>query len=430
MKLSRYNSQSGFSIVMAIISLAIIAGGTTYIININKQNKVQEAHARSTTFTELEKRRISAVLSNATTCRRTLNFGQQVPNVTKTSLVTGDQTVPAKVLVSSVPGSNQYFNKVLTLTSIRLSAPNPAITGKNYELILTYIPNAQQKIEFTGNMQTVIRIPMYVKIANGIVDDCYALTENSNIDQVITASCSPDTLANSNANNKSTLTYDNGVAASCKNDTIFEDAPNSKTTCADTILFKGFGLAGNTLTFPTTTFCSGLIAPANGSTSCSSGQSIYKVTASNVGCGYAGADLKDADAKSAMCSAGQILWRNAGGDTACVNVSCTGSSDFVQTVSASGTTCYSAPTTTCGPDQYVSKFNADGTYVCSDLPVLSTGANCDGVTYYGYAIVRATSTAGGELKCAAYTKTKNCPTPTSTTFAYRLSATSADCTTW
>jgi hypothetical protein len=421
------NSQAGFSLVMALVALALVGAGTSYIMSINKHNKVTTARARSTSFAELEKRRISAALSDVNICKLTQNFGGAAYNIPKTKLYKDALATPT-VLVSTVAPNNKYYNNVLTLNSFQLTGPGT--TSKNYELVLTYFDASDPtnlRSAYTGKPSTIIRIPMYVKIVGGVVEECYARPERSEIDQVITAACSPAAITGGQNNyNKSTLSNIGGVVTDCKNDLGFDAANNS--TCPATKVMTGFNIVGNNLSFPTATYCSGLTSSA--ATSCSpAGTSAYRLNASTLTCGYVGADAKDTDGGSAMCGAGQIIWRVSSAATTCISVNCAAAYAFVQAVSNAGVTCFTAPATTCGSNQYVSAFSPSGD-TCSDLPVLSTGSNCNGSTTFGYSITRATTTAGGVLNCAGYTKTKACGSPSNTTFAYALNPTNASCTQW
>ena len=54
-------NKHGVAIVPIIIALGVVGAGTLLITNLNKSNKVESARARSISFVEMEKKRISGV---------------------------------------------------------------------------------------------------------------------------------------------------------------------------------------------------------------------------------------------------------------------------------------------------------------------------------------------------------------------------------
>ena len=417
------NNQAGVSLVMVLIALSLLGAGTTYIMKLSELNTVNSAISKTTILLEIEKRRVSAILSNSQICTANIPYFTTGPITTDIAFLT------TGVLAENIIQKNGlYYDKTLNLikisTGISASTPFPG-TAKQYELVLQY-QSLHGNLSFSGRMNTAIRIPMYMKVVAGVITNCYTMAENSDIDSAITANCSPTTPA---SNTRAVLKRVNGVASECDNSISFVGA--NVSTCANMgTLFTGFKLAavaapnsGNVLTFPIVApYSSGLTGAGN---SCTTGQSLYQLNSSNITCSSVGSSTRDSDGVSALCMAGQLLWHNAGLSTTCgAAVNCPGVQQFVQTITTAGATCYSAPPVACGATQYASQFNP---LICKDLPVIS-GVCAAGK--FGTSITRATGTAGGVLNCLSYNKTKACPTPTNTSFVYQLTAGGANCTQW
>ncbi|MFA6237011.1 MAG: hypothetical protein WC635_06755 [Bacteriovorax sp.] len=422
---SSHNNQNGFSIVMVITALALVSAGTVYIMEINKQSAKVSAAARSTSFTELERRRISGVLANSDTCKLAANFGGQGPvRGAINSLVSADGT-PLVVL------NGQYYNKVLTLVKIS-TVQTTAGSAKGYDLFLDYYDasaNKGTRTSYTGKTSTTIRIPMYMKKnVGGNVVDCYALTETNQLDTAITNACSPGIINTANSRYVLEQTTEGNVA-DCSSEITFDNGQggnNPNSVCGGSKFFRGLvagpiAATGQALQF-TNSLCFNLTGTAAATTGCAAYQGAHQISGGNVTCQYPGI-TRDTDAGSALCGAGQILFRTGPSTTTCVTVSCATDS-YVNAIGSGGTTCYSVPVQSCtAAGQYVSGFTAAGNPTCADLPALN--GSCAG----GFATSVDRTTTGGTLVCAAYTVAKSCA-PGPTTFAYQISPTAITCRTW
>jgi hypothetical protein len=423
-----FNTEKGFSIVMALVALALVASGTSYIIGLNKNSKVQSAMVRSTSFTELEKRRISTVLANNDTCKLAVNFGNG-----STSPIQGNiAALYATPTVTLIARGGLYYKSDITATGgvLKISNiqtrvdPTTAFPGtsKQYELVIDYSDPTAGRSTFAGKRSTQIRIPMYMQVVGGFVVDCYAMSGNTDVNNVINASCSPQissTVKNSN------LTITGTTVNDCQHNMTFvtgntsTDCPQTLTVPSQTTFLNGFDLNSGTGTvdYPITR-CSGF----NGGTgACAANQTAYAMSSSALQCAFTGG-IRD----PSTCSAGQIIYHSSGTTYSCVTVNCTNPFEFVQSISSAATTCYAAPSTICGANQYVYQFNASGTDQCAILPTFS--GNC-AASNYGISITRATTTSGGVLNCSAYNMAKPCSPSNSTTFMTGIGATgTAVCT--
>jgi hypothetical protein len=349
-----------------------------------------------------------------------------------------------------------YYDGRLKVSSIRWEAtvtPASSATPKEYRLVIAYndgtsADNNSQRNAFVGKKQSVIEIPMYMKVVSGVISECFAMTENKDVDLVISQSCSPIT---ANTNRKSALSIKLGVAVDCSNQFNFSDNTNillRNSTCSSNKVMTGFSLSagvpgtditavtGNTVNISPNTspdYCASLPGTAS-SSNCPAAVSVngttvqqvlYSLSSSAASCAYTGV-TRDPP----VCGAGQLLWRSSASSLTCVTANCPNLNEFINSVTSSGTTCFKAPATTCSGTQYVKEFRSNGTYVCDELPVMT--GNCAGSTF-GYSITRATATAGGQLNCAAYNKAKTCGVTSTiySTFAYSFnSSTTASCRQW
>lgn len=437
--LKKFNIDTrGVSIPMVMVALALVAAGTVYIMNINKTNTVNFAKSRSTSFAETERRRISNILSDNSTCKKVQNFGGSNPvrsNIT--SLVTSNGTT--FVTTATAGNANRYYNKTLTLTNIQTrinpdpDAPFPG-TAKQYELVLSYT-NTASTLEFAGKKSTIIRIPMYMKVdGSSNVVDCYAMGELNEVDRVITAACSPNKISSSSARSMLyRVSTTDTTATECQNDIVFDNTTN--TDCGTSSAYKFMtGLMvssaaspnlGKSLQFSTAGLCGTLSGVAATAISCTGSQIAYAINGGALTCQDPGTGAKDTPA----CSTGQILYKTGTSSSTCVTVDCSGSTNnFVSKVLSTGVDCYQIPTSPCPAGQYISGFDSSGTRICKDLPI--TSGSCAGGTF-GTDVTRTDANPGGTLTCTAYSISKSCAGASGTTFAYELGTTgTASCTTW
>lgn len=398
-------SNRGVSIVMVVVALAMVSAGTLYVMDLNKNAKVQFAQSRSTSYAEMERRRIGTILGERSTCILANNFlNKPVIQTDIASLRTSDNTT---VFLAK---NGTYYQGALTVSNIQTrvntNAAAQGLTGsKAYELVVTYSA-AKSKAFSTGRSNVVIRIPMYMKLdASSNILDCYAMVGNTNVDAVIAAACSPAVA--SNLRNAYTTSTTAATVSDCNHNITFQTT-STATECptvgtnATQQGFNSFTLNSNTLSFQTTNCTTGM----TGAGSCTADMKAYTLAGSAPTCAYPGGS------RDGACGAGQILWHTSGTTTACVTVSCTGT-NFVQTVTGAGTTCFTAPNTTCPAGQYVYRFNQSGSDDCQILPVFS--GTC-AASAFGTSITRATASAGGTLNCTAYNMAKSCGAPTNTTF--------------
>lgn len=436
---SNNKSQAGFSIVAVLVALAFVGAGTTFIMDLNKRSKVQSALVRKTTFTEIERRRLSAILSDSATCSLAANLGGQPAVRPINSLV----TLNGGVLIAK---NVSYYNNMLTVSSIETRVLlNPgalANTPKQYELVINYSESVfsdstANRSSYLGKKNTIIRIPMFInKNSSGNVTDCYAITETSDIDTVVNNVCSPATTSTLKHNVLSLTTQESAnKSISCLRN--MGPGPSFPSTFTASVLLdcpagtaiSGFSLTSATgsidfpVTLPSTAQnCTALNGFA--STSCTSPTRAWALNSTTLSCDNPGSsrDLTN------VCSTGQILYHSSGTSVSCVTVNCPTANEFVQTVTSSGATCYSAPATTCPANQYVMQFNQTGSDVCGILPAFN--GSC-AASNYGVSITRATATAGGTLNCSAYNKAKSCSPSGVVTFMNGMDATgAATCTTF
>jgi hypothetical protein len=423
-------TESGVSVAMILVALALVTSATVYISDLNKVNKVTFSKARSSSFSELERKRIGAVLGDKTTCTLSGNFGisTNVPvrsNIT--SLVTGDNVTPF-IVKDSV-----YYNKMYRVTGIetRVSTTPSAtktaqglINSKQYELVVTYALNHPGSIG--GGKPLVVRVPMYFKLdGTGKIADCFALVGNTNAEQIVTYACSPVTGSNYK-NSYSTVTTQ-ATVNECVHTATF-DAGANVTDCST--------LSNNSQTFLNRITLNAGILSTTAATDCSTGlsgfgnclsdQAVYNITSSAVNCAYPGGT--SVVGHDSGCAAGELLYHGIGATSSCVSVNCPTTAQFVQSVSNASTTCFQAPNTSCGANQYVSSFNTSGTDTCSALPSFSGAC---GASYYGISVSKSTTTSGNQLQCGFLDKTKTCSGATATTYVTSFNVgTIANCTTY
>lgn len=401
-------NNNGFSIVIVLASISVVVGLSYYVMGLNRNSKVQSAMVKNTSFVELERRRISAVLSDNETCKTAANFGgQSAIRVGITSL----NTLTNQPLVTV---NTKYYNDTLTLSSIQTrinpDSPFPG-TSKQYEVVLNYLDSSTGRNAYIGKKQTLIRIPMFMNVVGGLVSECYAITENNEIDIAIKDSCSPVTPA---ANINSYVNTANGSAIECQRNVGF--AAGSSTDCpltpTRTTALGGFdqNISNGTVTYNTSR-CTGITA------ACPAGQTAHAIVDSNIQCDDVGS-ARD----PVTCSPGEMLYHSGGTSTSCVSADCTVPLEFVQSMNSTSETCYSAPATTCPPNQYVYIFDKNGTDQCKILPAMS--GSC-APSNYGDSITRATTTVNGTLNCSAYNKAKSCGSPSPTTYMTGTNASGA-----
>jgi hypothetical protein len=232
----------------------------------------------------------------------------------------------------------------------------------------------------------------------------------------------------------STLTTDAGIATDCKSDITFSDNTDPlhrNTTCAGNLLLNGFTKSGNNLVFNNVSNCSAypILSPGNLCTNYTQGDRLYDLSASAFTCATPGTTGRDVDGGSpSLCTTNQMLYRLTDSSTSCAstNLSCAGFGTyyFITSISpATGVSCITAPSTSCGPGKYVDSFNP---FHCSDLPVMM--GSC-GAGSYGYKIYRANNGANGQLVCNSYNTARPCGATTTqdTTFAYAINGNSVSC---
>jgi hypothetical protein len=275
---------------------------------------------------------------------------------------------------------------------------------------------------------------MYMRIAAGVVQDCYAIAESNKVNLAINAACSPALLAQNSVNNNSllqryelgteyTASTDTQLESSCTHSMTFDQPLTNSTEClfttgapSKTTLLTGFNMNTTTheLNFPISK-CSSI------NTTCTdSFAGMYKIIDSTAVCSQPG------DARDGTCTAGQVVRVN-GATATCVSTSCSAPGSFIHSLDSAGLGCFTAPPTTCAANQYIKKFNPTGPDTCDNLPAMN--GNCG--AGFGTSVTRAYTTNDGVLNCASYTKTKSCATPSNTTFAQNFnSSTSAGCATF
>jgi hypothetical protein len=431
MKTQFASNNLGFSVITAIVALAAMTATTAYLMNISKNATLVSASAKATIYIESERSRISTALADNNTCMRVGNFSGQPP-------VRGSIASLLSANGSTLVAQNaEYFDKTLRVERIqtRLAVatdlgvdPADIGTARGYVLQIDYLDTTANNMRsaFTGKKQSIIIIPMYMKVVASDVVECFTLAQNSKVNTAIRDSCSPASLASTK---NSLLDLTGSVASDCKHSLTFATsaATGDNTVCNSTpsnsapstfTALSGWDLVATSSAIDVpTTKCKGI------ATSCSTvEQSAYTISGSTASCSYAGG------ARDGACGAGQILYHSSGTGTTCTTISCPGAHSFVRSVAPAGATCFTAPATTCGTNEYVKIFNETGGDVCGILPTMS--GNCAAGSY-GVSVTRDNATANGTLNCSAYTKTKACATPARYTFATAFGAsTTASCTTF
>ncbi len=422
-------NQQGASLIMAIIALAVITGTSTLVFQSNKEVKVDKVRSRSKSAMEMERNRISSLLADVTICSSAANFGGK-------AAINGDITfnlVTASGQVFLSKGA-QYHNRTLRVSNIRTRAivtndANYAAyngTPKGYVLEVSYDPDVagNSKILRSNIKGSLIKIPMYMRVNAGNIVECYAISQNDQINIAIKDACSPvtatankNTTLNSGSANANTIndcehnaTFNASNATSCDNVDVGDANDRSWIVGYEDLTTTNGGL-----NIPLSQ-CRGL------NTACAANESAFGITNSTANCSFAGGS------RDGACGAGQIIYHTSGTSTTCVTVNCPTTAQFVQSVNTGGAVCYAAPTTTCGANQYVKVFNSGGADTCAPLPVMS--GNCGG-SDYAQSITRATGTLNGTLNCTYYNRTKSCAGANVNTFVSSFGAsTTASCTTF
>jgi hypothetical protein len=417
-------NQIGASIILISVAIAIVGAGTAVIYNMTKDNTVSAAKSKTTTLMELEKRRISGILSNNEICKLATNLGGK-PDV-QASIAELKANALGQRLVAI---GDVIFNRQLRVTNIA-TVIKTAGSAKGYELVITYgQPLSSTGMSFVGKKQAQIKIPLYQFVSGGVVTDCFTMSENSVVDSAISNACSPSKYLTANGLNYLSKTAD-GVISGCNTEIIFDTnypGNNPYTSCSGTLFMNGLTTNtiltnGRALKF-TSSFCNNMTG--TGSTvSCPAYQGAYQLTASGgVNCQYPGV-TRDSDGGSALCGSGQVLYRTGASSTTCVTVSC-GANSYVNSITSGGAPCTNVPVLTCPAGQYVTGFNASGTPTCADLPVWS--GNCAGAAFATG--VSRSAGAGGSLICGTFNIGKSCPGGASV-FMSSMDATTVGCTTF
>lgn len=437
MKIKNIFNNYGFSLPMALVSLAIISSATIYIMNLKKVAKTQSSAARTINVIELEKRRISSALANHTTCYS--NFGTF--NAIRPSIAFLKGATVGSELVRQ---GSSYFNKMLTVTSIstraiRSSDPNFTTfsgTDNGFMLVISY--SAPMNIAYTGVKNTIIEIPMYMKNA-AAVTQCYSLAQNDQVNTAINHSCSPETiLANSGA--ASTLNHGVVTESDCTHTVSFGGLPERACPYVTTAgssqveLISGFDLLtgppAGVQDFPASK-CTGVPTSCTVNALPLQSQFSFGITNSSSTCGYPGGNPRDT-----TCAAGDILYRTAGGAVTCVTPNCAlapfGANYFINSVSPT-LSCYKAQPTSCPANYYVTSIKA-GAVSCLPLPTWNNVDCWATLNSFGKSTTRNNSTWNGVLNCgSAYSKRKECfGTPATsvkhrTTFAQSFTAAGVNC---
>ena len=426
----KINNSYGFSLITALIGLSLVTLTISYMVSLSKNATLTTASTRTTTLLELEKKRIASVLTDNDICKLNTAFGGKPPlrsNINEIVIGMGglgpirlitslDQPDPAFPTVIS-KRINRYHNGILTVASIHTKAiidPSDPLMGtsRGYYLQINYSDtasvNPNERINYTGRNNASIIIPMYMKLdGSGNVEECYALTLNSEIDKAINASCSPDPIGAPVCldNNKNSLLTKNadGSNIDCQHSVTFNNVPVPDLLKCDSTpismvpskstLLNNWKIVGRIINFSSSD-CSGI------SSQCLADESSFDFLGSNLSCGFAGGHPKDSP-----CAPGQILYHSAGSNTVCTTVTCPLSETFIQRIDPTGATCYKAPTTTCASDEYVKIFNENGSDVCAKLPVMSGACGPD---EYGKSLIRDNATQNGTVSCSPYFKEKRC----------------------
>lgn len=418
MKIRSLLSNSGYSLIFALVALATITGTTAYLLDIKQTDVKQSSKARAVSLVELERSRISAALSDNTTCMEV--FGGQAR--LRGDILNLSTTAPAATIIAK---TGKYYNEILTVSLITTRVANagefPGIltagTDKNYVLEIRYFDATAGHTVYTGKPASFIYIPMYMK--GSPVTECYALAQNSEINLAIKDSCSPGTAATL----KNSLLGSTGtIGTDCTHTATFAAAAPENTTCMDDTIVPtqtnaliGFDLIPGTKAVDVpASKCVGI------ATACAAfSSSIWRITNSSALCGTPGID------RANPCGPGQVLYKNGASNYTCITVSCPAADFFVREVNSAGAVCFEAPTTTCGPNQYVKDYNAAGVGTCAPLPIMS--GTCGG-NDFGSSLTRASAGNNGSLNCAPVLA-KQCSTPARTNFATHFNdITTADCT--
>lgn len=466
MKKNVLKNKLGVAIVPIMIALGVVGAGTVLILNVKKASQKNTAVAKNLTFVEVEKRRISGILSDVQVCSLATNFGGKNPVGTYTKLVTatGDSLIEK---FAPPTFTKTYADGMLQIYDIKTIATKGTPKANEYELQITYremdrttgtysIATNNQRSAFIGKKQAFIKIPMFMKVkADGNVGECYAMTENSDVRTVVKQACSPTTLVSSESKVGSILNTKGGIELNCTHTFNFNSGLVSDCAAATNpnTLMRAFlmpdgtvdaangvdAIQGNSVSMSPNTspeYCTGLDS-SNASTwstnsTCTGANRVYNVTSSSNVCTFPG-NARDSAAGSPSCGSGQMIFRTNNTTTSCGYAQCTSAYGFaneffVQTLNASGNaTCYKAPTTACGANEYAYRYTKDGTPECKLIPFRNT--SCPGGSY-GSGISYATDPY--TLTCASYTITRGCTqnSPTNTTFAYQITHTGVNCTTY
>jgi hypothetical protein len=442
----KINNQFGFSMVMVLMSFAIIAGITNVIIELSKNNKKENAVARMSAFTEAERRRVSTLLADNQLCRLPANFGNQNPIRAAATLTELRTKIPQGGPPPFGPGpvflrtTDTYYNNILRLDSMRTQVRANAVPEKRFELVLEYL-NLATEMNHAGRVRTTIVIPMYMRVVAGNVTDCYALTENDQIQDVVTASCSPGAMTTNAIKNSNLITgaAAPNIAHECQHNATFAVPATNESDCPSTpgVLGRTTALARfykdpltGALSFPINMSliapggdCRGITASA-GTMTCPVGQHIFDINAGILQCAIIGS-ARD----PVTCTPGQLIYKFGGPGTLCLTVNCNASPyHFVSSISGGVLTCYRAASTTCALGEYVYQYTLGGGDLCKPLPAISK--TCP-PSWFGQSVVRGgAALPGGNFNCGFVNKSKLCAPNSPTTFmnSFTPTGTAAVCT--
>ncbi len=408
-------NQAGFSLVMALVGLAIVTSGTFYIMELKKEDQRTYALTKNLTYTEQEKKRISTILSDSANC--TSAFNSKSANATWNTLSLSTATGN---FLNVGTGANALYYKTLQLVQLQTRQ----LSATSGQIILTYKNDStQHSMAYVGKSTSSIVIPLYMNISGGNITDCYATTTNAQLPTIISAACGvtpnaptyPDTFNYAYMTKDSTGT----TVASCVRETMLgaSTANGATINCAVGTGITGFNLttvAGSTggqrIEIPS---CSAPVQACGGTTK------MYSYVNSAIGCDNVGAGAHD----SGSCSVHQGTWWTSSSTVACASMDCSSGGTYNMIRQIYPLICYQAPSNSCPAGQYVKIYYSDGTVQCDTMPVIS--GNCAP----GFATYIARNTGGsGSFTCTAYTKSKTCASPSITTYVQSFNtSTTANC---
>lgn len=342
----------GFGLVEVMVAAAM-AGGLALVIakistDMNRGAKTAETNNEINNFV-LD---VGYILSNRDNCRHSIPNG--TPYGTAVTEIAKDVTGTPQVVYQVGP---TYGNGTFSIQSM-VVRQNPTTTSPELSIQI------QRENSYSYGARVLERnIPLQVVLdGSGNIDQCF-----SNIDLII-SSAVQKACGDGNPSNNSSF-YD-PVTGACIHQTddmvcppgqfIYEvrtDTGRTVSTCRNTITTPASCPAGSHVT----SIDSGgnaSCAPIGTTNTCPIGQYAVRINNGAVEC-----------LPFPQCNPQSVLHANSTGILSCVDITCNTSNQYLAGFDGSGNpVCKTLTSTDCGPGNYVTKVNTDGSFECGQVP--------------------------------------------------------------